>query len=214
MAESWSGRDFAAWIAAVNAAMNAAKSELNALDSALGDGDHGEALAKAFADAAQKVAAIADPAPALVLQTTAQSLLNRMGGASGALYGTLFLRMSTPLKGRDEIAFADWCAAFAAGLDGVQARGNAAPGDKTMIDALSPAVTALSAAQTLREGFAAAAAAAQLGAESTTGMVAKFGRAKFVGERAVGHVDAGARSIAILFTVLHAFWEGQKHGES
>ncbi|MBK8034527.1 MAG: dihydroxyacetone kinase subunit L [Chloroflexi bacterium] len=212
MTDAWNGRDFVHWIEQVGAAMEAAKAELNALDSALGDGDHGEALSAAFVDAAQKAAALADPTPTTVLQASAQSLFNRMGGASGALYGTFFLRMSAALKTRDEIALADWHEALTAGLAGVQARGGAAPGDKTMVDALAPAVAALGSAQTLTEGLAAAASAAQAGAEATTGMVAKFGRAKFAGERAIGHVDAGARSIAILFRVLDEFWEGQ-HGE-
>lgn len=212
MSDTWNGRDFVHWIGQVSAAMNEAKTELNALDSALGDGDHGEALSAAFADAAQKAAAISDPPPSTVLQATAQSLFNRMGGASGALYGTLFLRMSAALKGRDDIALTDWREALTAGLAGVQARGGAALGDKTMVDALAPAVAAVSSAETLLGGFAAAAAAAQTGADATTGMVAKFGRAKFAGERALGHVDAGARSIAILFGVLYKFWEGQ-HGE-
>ncbi len=214
MAELWSGRDFVNWISAVSAALTAAKAELNALDSALGDGDHGEALSAAFADAAQKAAAITDPMPSTVLQATAQSLFNRMGGASGALYGTLFLRMSAVLKTRDDIALADWREALTAGLAGVQSRGGAAPGDKTMVDALAPAVAALGSAPTLTEGFAAAAAVAQAGAEATPGMVAKFGRAKFAGERAVGHVDAGARSVAILFIVLADFWKEQNHGEN
>ncbi len=214
MAESWSGRDFVNWISAVSGAMDAAKAELNALDSALGDGDHGEALATACADAAQKTEALAEPTPATVLQTTAQSLLNRMGGASGALYGTLFLRMSTTLKGRGEITLTDWREALAAGLAGVQTRGGAAPGDKTMVDALAPAVAAISSAPTLSAGFAAAALAAQTGADSTVSMVAKFGRAKFAGERAIGHIDAGARSVAILFSALADFWKGQDHGEN
>lgn len=213
MTDTWNGRDFVQWVGQVSAAMSAAKSELNALDSALGDGDHGEALSAAFADAAQKADAISEPTPGLVLQATAQSLFNRMGGASGALYGTLFLRMSGALKGRTDIGLIDWREALTAGLAGVQARGGAAPGDKTMVDALAPAVAAFGSAETLLRGFAAAAAAAQTGADGTTGMVAKFGRAKFAGERAVGHVDAGARSIAILFGVLHQFWEGQQHGE-
>ncbi|MBN8639516.1 MAG: dihydroxyacetone kinase subunit L [Anaerolineae bacterium] len=211
MTDAWNGRDFVHWIEQVGAAMEAAKAELNALDSALGDGDHGEALSAAFVDAAQKSAALADPTPTTVLQASAQSLFNRMGGASGALYGTFFLRMGAALKAHGDIALADWREALSAGLAGVQARGGAAPGDKTMVDALAPAVAALGSAQTLTEGLAAAAAAAQAGAEATTGMVAKFGRAKFAGERAIGHVDAGARSIAILFDVLHKFWEGQ-HG--
>jgi dihydroxyacetone kinase-like protein len=203
------GPVFVRLIHAINTAMQAAQSELNALDSALGDGDHGGALATAFADAAEKAAALPNPLPSAVLAVTAQSLLNRMGGASGALYGTLFLRMSATCKDRADLNLADWQTALRAGLEGVQSRGKAAPGDKTLVDALAPAVAAISTADTLSSAFAAAAAAAQAGADQTAQMVAKFGRAKFVGERARGHVDAGARSMAVLFAALHHFQEGE-----
>lgn len=203
------GPDFVRLIQAIHTAIQAAQTELNALDSALGDGDHGGALATAFADAAEKAAALTNPTPSTVLAVTAQSLLNRMGGASGALYGTLFLRMSASCKDRIELTLADWQAALQAGLEGVQARGKAAPGDKTMVDALEPAVMAIATADTLDSAFAAAAVAAQSGADQTAQMVAKFGRAKFVGERARGHVDAGARSMAVLFAALHHYQENE-----
>lgn len=207
------GLAFVRLMQTIQAEMQTAQSELNALDSALGDGDHGGALATAFADAAEKAAALTDPTPSAVLAVTAQSLLNRMGGASGALYGTLFLRMSATCKDRTDLTLTDWQAALQAGLEGVQARGKAAPGDKTLVDALAPAVAAITTADTLSSAFAAAATAAQAGADQTAQMVAKFGRAKFVGERARGHVDAGARSMAVLFAVLHHFWEDE-HGKT
>lgn len=212
MGGAWDGRDFVGLIQALHEAMQAAKAELNGLDSALGDGDHGEALAAAFADAAEKAVSLSEPTPSAVLQATSQSLLNRMGGASGALYGTLFLRMSQAVKDHPRVALEDWQAALSAGLTGVQVRGKASPGDKTMIDALAPAVAAFAGATDLGRAFAAAAAAAQNGAAGTVSMVAKFGRAKFAGERAIGHVDAGARSVAILFVTLREFWE-DRHGE-
>ncbi len=213
MTGAMNGQDFVSMIRSIQRAIDAEQAELNTLDSALGDGDHGGALATAFADAADKVAALENPSPSSVLMATSQSLLNRMGGASGALYGTLFLRMSAALKDCAEVDVAGWSAAISAGLAGVQARGKSAPGDKTMVDALAPAATAFAAADTLSSAFAAAAAAAQEGAARTAGMVAKFGRAKFVGERAVGHVDAGARSIAVLFAALQRYWEDE-HGKA
>lgn len=208
MAAVWDGRGFVRLIHALHEAMLSAKAELNALDSALGDGDHGEALATAFADAAEKSSGLSEPTPTDVLQSTSQSLLNRMGGASGALYGTLFLRMSLAVKDRSEVDLQDWQAALSAGLAGVQARGKASPGDKTMVDALTPAVAAFSTASDLGAAFSAAADAAQKGAAETASMVAKLGRARFAGQRAIGHVDAGARSVAILFATLQKFWEG------
>lgn len=213
MADGMNGSDFVALIQTLQQAMDAAQAELNTLDSALGDGDHGGALAAAFAEAADKVLALANPVPASVLQLTSQSLLNRMGGASGALYGTLFLRWSIAFKDRTEAALPDWQAALQSGLAGVMARGKAAPGDKTLVDALAPAVAAFATAGDLSSAFAAAAAAAEAGAEQTAGMVAKFGRAKFAGERAIGHVDAGARSMSILFSAIHTFWREREHGE-
>lgn len=209
MADSMDGRTFAALVTAVYAAVDAAQAELNALDSALGDGDHGSALATAFAEAVVKIAALDHPTPSSVLAATSQALLNRMGGASGALYGTLFLRMSTALKDHPAADYAAWSAALAAGAAGVQARGKAAIGDKTLVDALIPAVDAFVQAEQLGNAFAQAAQAAHTGAEATIAMIAKFGRAKFVGERAVGHVDAGARSMAVVFEALHHFWETQ-----
>lgn len=213
MPETMSGRDFAAMIQAIQTAMEAAQSELNALDSALGDGDHGGALAAAFTDSAEKISGADEPNPAEVLRLASQSLLNRMGGASGALYGTFFLRMSLSLKDHQSVDLAGWQAALRAGLEGVIQRGKASPGDKTMIDALAPAVEAFSSAENLESAFRAAAAAAQSGAEATRSMIAKFGRAKFVGERAIGHIDAGAQSMALLFAAMDEYWREQ-HGQA
>jgi dihydroxyacetone kinase-like protein len=214
MADYWDASDFVALIQAISAAMTAAQDDLNALDSALGDGDHGGALATAFADAAQKVLSLENPTPASILQATSQSLLNRMGGASGALYGTLFLRLSLAFKSLEKISLADWQTALQAGLEGVQARGKSAPGDKTLVDALAPAVAAFQTAETLERALELAAVAAHDGAAKTATMIAKFGRAKFVGERAIGHVDAGAQSMAVLFEALKAFWENKQHGKT
>jgi len=213
MADSMNGMAFVRLIYFIHTALTAAQIELNALDSTLGDGDHGSALATAFGDAVEKTQALENPTPSSVLMTTSQSLLNRMGGASGALYGTLFLRMSASLKDSVTINHAGWSIALSAGLAGVQSRGKAAAGDKTMVDALEPAVVAFTTAGNLESAFANAAAAAQDGALRTADMVAKFGRAKFVGERAVGHVDAGARSIAIVFEAMQHFWEDE-HGKT
>lgn len=214
MTDSLNAADFVALIQTVAAAITAAQDDLNALDSVLGDGDHGGALATAFADAAQKVLSLENPTPASVLQTTSQSLLNRMGGASGALYGTLFLRLSLAFKALEKTTLADWQTALQAGLDGVQARGKSAPGDKTLVDALAPAVAAFTTADTFESAFATAASAAQDGSQNTAGMIAKFGRAKFVGERAIGHIDAGARSMALMFEAFNTFWKEKHHGKT
>lgn len=201
-------------ISAISDAIAKARDELNRLDSALGDGDHGTSLSVAFADAAAKVTALELPTPTNILSATAQSLMNRMGGASGALYGTLFLRAGMTTKGKAKLSHDDMKALWRAALDGVTARGKAQPGDKTMIDALQPAVEAFAASASLAESFERAAAAADGGAQATTKMIAQHGRAKFVGERSIGHIDSGARSIAVMFTAMNAYWKEFQHGEA
>ena len=147
------------------------------------------------------------PTPSAVLQVTSQSLLNRMGGASGALYGSLFLRAAVAVKDKPSLTHDDLKAMWQAALAGVVQRGKAQVGDKTMIDALHPAVQAFSDATSLPDSFALAARAAQEGAESTSAMVARHGRARFTGERAIGHVDAGARSVAVMFAAMNSYWQ-------
>jgi dihydroxyacetone kinase-like protein len=200
--------------AAISAAIHEATDELNRLDSALGDGDHGTSLSAAFADAVSKIAALQQPTPAQILQTVAQSLMNRMGGASGALYGTLFLRAGNAVKDKPALSHDDLKALWQAALEGVMQRGKAQPGDKTMIDALQPAAQAFAEAATLRDSFERAAAAADKGALGTAAMVARQGRAKFAGERAVGHVDAGARSIAVMCAAMNAYWKDSQHDQA
>jgi dihydroxyacetone kinase-like protein len=201
-------------IEAISQAITAAREELNALDSALGDGDHGTSLSAAYADAAEKVAILVSPSPAAVLETTARSLMNRMGGASGALYGTLFLRASMTAKEKTVLSLDDMKLSWQAALNGVKDRGKAQPGDKTMIDALQPAVEAFTASGTMDEGFEAAANAATAGAQNTSSMIAKYGRAKFTGERSIGHIDAGARSIAVMYSAMNRYWKEQRDGET
>jgi dihydroxyacetone kinase-like protein len=201
-------------LTAISAAINLAKEELNHLDSALGDGDHGTSLSTAFADAVSKVSALEKPIPADILRITGQSLMNRMGGASGALYGTLFLRASGAVKDKQTLTDDDLKKVWQEALEGVMQRGKAQPGDKTMIDALQPAVQSFAGANNLGQAFDQAALAAFAGAESTAGMIARHGRAKFAGERSLGHIDAGARSIAVMFAAINAYWKETQHGET
>ncbi|MEM6282355.1 MAG: dihydroxyacetone kinase subunit DhaL, partial [Chloroflexota bacterium] len=169
---------------------------LNALDLALGDGDHGTGISTAFSSAAADINQLSEPDVMTILKTTASTLMNRMGGASGALYGTFFLKAAMTTRDRAALSKSDCDELLQAGLQGVKQRGKSDVGDKTMIDALSPAVDAFVATETLAAGWEQAALAAMHGAEDTKDMVAKHGRAKFTGERSVGHMDAGARSIA------------------
>ncbi len=172
---------------------------LNRLDAATGDGDHGSSISGALALAVQEIGALAEPSPQAIWLTTAKALLNGMGGASGAIFGTFFLKGAARLKDVERISQADMAALLAAGLAGVQARGRAQVGDKTMVDALVPAVAAFAAAADFPSAWRAAADAAATGAESTRDMLARQGRAKYLGERAIGHADPGATTIALMF---------------
>lgn len=196
---------------AVEKALQAQRDELNRLDSQLGDGDHGTGLCEGFAEAVRRIDALENPAPGDILQAAAMALMNRMGGASGALYGTLFLRAGTSITDKDVLSPDDIAGMWQAGLDGVMQRGKAQPGDKTMIDALAPAAEAfrhaVEAGDDLAGAFGRAADAARNGALRTSELIAQHGRAKFVGERGVGHVDAGAMSIAVMFEAIRDYFD-------
>lgn len=197
--------DPAAWVRAFAALVNEHADELNALDAAIGDADHGTNMQRGLMAAVAALddsAAIAGepPTPTEVFKQTAMVLIRTIGGASGPLYGTFFLRCAPAIGSGSEIA--DFARAFRAGLDGVLARGKAEPGDKTMVDVLEPAADALDkavAAQSApEEALDAAVAAAETGRDATIPMVARKGRASYLGERSAGHQDPGATSAALL----------------
>lgn len=173
--------------------------ELIELDRQIGDGDHGENLDRGFtAVAAQLDSAPADSAS--VLKTVASTLMSTVGGAAGPLYGTGFIRASRVIP--DELTGPAVAQLLAAFLEGVQARGKAVAGEKTMVDAWIPAVAAAQQAAAAGSGPAqvltAAAAAAQAGSDATIAMIATKGRASYLGERSAGHRDPGSRSSALL----------------
>ncbi|WP_439383195.1 dihydroxyacetone kinase subunit DhaL [Amycolatopsis lexingtonensis] len=185
--------------------------ELIDLDRAIGDGDHGENLNRGFAAVVAALDAGAPDTPGGVLKLVATTLISKVGGAAGPLYGTAFLRASAKLGSATDLDVPALLDALRAGLEGVQARGKAVGGDATMVDALIPAVSA--AEKAAEEGgdiaavLTAAADAADRGAESTVDLVPRKGRASYLGERAVGHLDPGARSSALL---LRAFAEAAR----
>src|SRR3954454_4110419 len=160
---------------------------LTTLDSAIGDADHGANMRRGMKAVVAKLDAAPDAPPATLLKTAGMTLVSTVGGASGPLYGTLFLRMATSAGDRTELDAAAFAAALRAGLDGVLARGKAQLGDKTMVDALSPALDALDAALAdgakLGDALRAAATAADKGADDTVPLVARKGRASYLGER-------------------------------
>jgi len=178
------------------------KEALTDLDAAIGDGDHGANMDRGMRAA---IAALDEhrPATAAALFTkVGMTLISTVGGASGPLFGTLFLRMGASLGEVEAISLSEFTDALHAGLDGIVARGKAEAGDKTMYDALAPAVTALETA--VADGLDLAAAlqlasvAATSGRDATTPMLARKGRASYLGERSVGHQDPGATTIALL----------------
>jgi len=183
------------------AAMEEHRRYLTKLDSEIGDGDHGTNMHRGFQAALERLDGADPGSPADALKAVSMALISKVGGAAGPLYGTAFLRASTALQGKDEISAEDAAEALEAALGGIKQRGKAEVGDKTIIDALEPAVEA--AKEAAGEGsvagvFRSAADAAKEGAESTVPLTAKRGRASYLGARAAGHKDPGATSTYML----------------
>lgn len=180
---------------------------LTQLDAAIGDGDHGHNMAKGFQAVQERV--IANPGPDLgkILQQVGMTLISTVGGASGPLYGTAFLRMGGQLAGKQEVSITDLPKLLDAAIGGIQQRGKAVKGEKTMLDALIPAKEALEAAlaagKSAPEALADAAAAAEAGVEYTKTIRATKGRASYLGDRSIGHQDPGATSSMLMIQVLH-----------
>jgi phosphoenolpyruvate---glycerone phosphotransferase subunit DhaL len=190
------------WVEAYAAVVSEHRGELTRLDQAIGDGDHGTNLERGMRKAVEKIAGVPEGDVGAQLKTVGMALISSVGGAGGPLYGTLFMQMGQSTAGKEELdaeAFAD---ALEAGVKGVQARGKAEPGDKTMVDALLPAAEALRAAAGEGADLAAAlrraADAAREGRDATVDLVARKGRASYLGERSRGHQDPGATSSHLL----------------
>jgi dihydroxyacetone kinase-like protein len=193
------------------AAMEEHRRELSKLDSEIGDGDHGNNMHRGFQAALERLDGADPSSPADVLKTVSMALVSKVGGAAGPLYGTAFLRASTALQDREELSPEDAAEALEAALGGIKQRGKAEVGDKTIVDALEPAVEAAkgaasggSAAEVLR----AAADAAEEGVESTVPLTARKGRASYLGPRAQGHKDPGATSTYYLLDAAARVLEG------
>lgn len=176
--------------------------ELIELDRAIGDGDHGENLDRGFTAILEKLDSDPPATPGAAFKLAAMTLMSKVGGAAGPLYGTAYLRMASSVGDAPELDSAALAAALGAARDGIVTRGKAEVGDKTMIDAWTPAVDAADVAAANGESPAqilkAAADAAQVGAESTEPLIAHKGRASYLAERAIGHRDPGAASTALI----------------
>ena len=197
---------FRAWITAIAAVSVEQRDHLTQLDAAIGDADHGTNLARGFTAAVTALEADDPATPGAVLTLTGRTLISKVGGASGPLYGTAFRRAGKSLGDAPDVDLPALATALEAALAGIQQLGAAKEGDKTMVDALAPATSAFSKA--VAEGKSAADAlatlvtAAQAGAEATVSMQALKGRASYLGPRSVGHEDPGAASAALILGAL------------
>lgn len=201
-----SNTQIAAWLERCRDEFVAAQDRLTALDAAIGDGDHGLNMRRGFEKAAEKLPTVADKDIGAILKASGMTLLSSVGGASGPLYGTFLMRAATEAGAATEIDGDKLVAMLEAGLAGVIGRGKAEPGEKTMCDVWRPAIAALKAALAaggdLPRALEIAAERAAGAAEETAPMIARKGRASYLGERSIGHVDPGAASSALLIKAL------------
>jgi dihydroxyacetone kinase-like protein len=194
------------WLEKCAAVLEANKAYLTELDSPIGDADHGANIARGFATIVSKLTTVADKDIGQLLKMTGMTLMSAVGGASGLLYGNFFLKAATVASNKTEVTASELVQLLEAGQDGVVQRGRAVVGDKTMIDAWTPAINALreavNAGQALPTALTAAVAAAEAGMKSTIPLQARKGRASYLGERSIGHQDPGATSTHLILQAL------------
>jgi dihydroxyacetone kinase-like protein len=198
------------WVEAFAGTVTENKEYLTRLDSAIGDADHGINMDRGMTAVSAKLDGLEGGDIGALLKTVGMTLVSTVGGAGGPLYGTLFLQMGMATAGKTELEPEDWAAALDAAVKGVEMRGKAEPGDKTMIDALIPARDAYSAAlaegASFEEALRSSAKAAEEGMLATTPLVAKKGRASYLGERSASHQDPGATSSYLLVKTAADTW--------
>jgi len=195
-----------AWLSRFTQLVTENRGYLTELDSAIGDADHGSNMARGMTAVMEKIAAAPSTAIDELFKQVGMTLVSSVGGASGPLYGTFFLRFGTTAGVVTELDGAALAAALRAGLGGIVARGKAELGDKTMFDAMSPAIDAfdseVASGAEVAASAAVAFAAAEQGRDATKPLVARKGRASYLGDRSAGHLDPGATSTALLFQAL------------
>jgi dihydroxyacetone kinase-like protein len=205
-----SREDVLRWLGTLQKVFAENRQRLTDLDSAIGDGDFGISLDRGFTAVQAEVTANPPPDIRAVFQNTATVLIKTMGGSSGPLLGTFFLRAGTASAGKSELAPADVVTLFQAGVEGLQQRGKAAPRDNTMMDAWLPAVdamrSALEAGSRLTDILDRGAAAAEAGMRATITMQARKGRGSYLGERSIGHQDPGATATYLLLKAAAETW--------
>lgn len=182
------------------------KEFLTELDAPIGDSDHGINMARGFTEVKKKLPELADKDIGTILKTVGMTLISTVGGASGPLYGTAFMKMSMKLTAAKEIGFAEFMEAFSAAVEGVKQRGHSTTGEKTMLDAMAPAMESMKESYAgdsdVKAAFAKGVEAALKGVEYTKEIVATKGRASYVGERGIGHQDPGATSFAFMLQTI------------
>ena len=202
--------DAVRWVKTFTAVIAENKVYLTDLDSSIGDADHGINMDRGMQAALGKIDGLPNGDIGNLFKTVGMTLVSKVGGASGPLYGTLFLRLGTTLAGKSEVEPDDWLAALTQAIEGVQARGKAVPEDKTMVDALLPAREALAEAlgggASFSEALRRSADAAEVGMKATIPLVARKGRASYLGERSAGHQDPGATSTYLLLNSVADIW--------
>jgi dihydroxyacetone kinase-like protein len=194
------------WLQSIAVVLEQNKDYLTELDAAIGDADHGINMNRGFQKVASQLPSVADTDIGNILKTVSMTLISSVGGASGPLYGTMFLRASTAVAGKSELTDEDMVALLQAAVDGVVQRGKANLGDKTMLDVVAPAANALRQAvangASTQEALEQAVAAAGQGMKDTIGLVAKKGRASYLGDRSANHQDPGATSAYLILKTL------------
>ena len=194
------------WLESTAAVLAENKGYLTDLDSAIGDADHGTNMDRGFTKVMEKLPTVADKDIGNILKTVGMTLISSVGGASGPLYGTFYMRGGMAADAKEELDGDDLVNVLQGAVDGIIQRGRAQPGDKTMVDALLPALAALKQAvadgQDVRAGVAAAVAAAEQGMKDTIPLQARKGRASYLGERSIGHQDPGATSSYLILNAL------------
>lgn len=202
--------DVLAWIKVVAGIINTNSSYLTQLDAAIGDADHGANMDRGFKAVMNKIPDISDKDIGTIFKTTGMTLISTVGGAGGPLYGTFFLQAGIKTVGKMELNLNDWAEVLESALSGIVMRGKAELGDKTMVDALTPAVNSLKQSiidnQSLNTALSLSAEAAKAGMEGTIPLVARKGRASYLGERSAGHQDPGSTSMYLILNAAAETW--------
>lgn len=178
------------------------KDFLTELDMPIGDSDHGINMARGFQAVTEKLPALAEKDAGFILKTVGMTLVSTVGGASGPLYGTAFMKAGAKMAGKTELNMDDLMAMLQEAIEGIKMRGKATTGEQTMLDAMVPAFETMQTEGDPAARLQAGLAAAQEGVERTKDMVATKGRASYLGERSLGHQDPGATSFTLLFSVI------------